>query len=503
MAKMKSNKLITNFPVPLSDVENQNLSLTLSGVVTRNGLWRPSVTAGGDISWEYDDSNSRVPPTSQNIKGPEGKAPFLKVNPENSHLLWSRDGLSHWQDTEQTTSGAVGPQGPQGIQGIQGPAGPEGDPGHDGVSPSVSTSVINPDTSHPKGGTEVTIIDSDGQHKFEIWNGADGAGATVALLAGSGIWVHADGTNYTISVSADYALRSELPDVSQYATQTWVEQQGYLKDSALSDYATKSYANDASANALSQAKSWVETQHYLTSVPESYATKTYANDTSANVKSWVESEKYLKAVAQNLSLSGDGTTEHPLGIDEAGMAANNLYGWNYSTHTWSAIPSSVTQVEHDNTLSGNGTSSSKLGIDGAMVTRWNAASALSATKLDKTVWDETSGSFLQAVETNNSVSGDGSTNRPIGLNGEVLSQLSKIDYKSSVTSGAGNVFTVNDGTNSNPAKNFTFSAVNYKSGQTAGYVPQQLFVVASDNEIISLVNGGAADGKGCLFFRVQ
>lgn len=453
MAKMKSNKLITNFPVPLTEVENQNLSLTLSGVVTGKGIWRPAVTAGGDISWTYDEENSRDVPATMNIRGPIGRTPFLDVNPENSHLRWRRDPLSHWEDTGQTTSGSVGPQGPQGpqgIQGIQGPAGPEGESGPAGISPSVSTSVINPDTSHPKGGTEVTITDSAGQHRFEIWNGADGAGATITILAGSGIGIQADGTNYTITVSADYALRSELPDLSQYATETWVGQQGYLKASDLTDYATKAYANDSSANALSQAKSWVESQQYLTSVPDSYATKTYANDTSANVKSWVESEKYLKAVSQNLSLSGDGTTEHPLGLDEAGMAANNLYGWNYSTHTWSAIPPA-----------------------------------------------------LQAVETNNSVSGDGSTNRPVGLNGEVLGQLSKIDYKSSVTSGAGNVFTVNDGTNSNPAKNFTFSAVNYKSGQTAGYVPQQLFVVASDNEIISLVNGGAADGKGCLFFRVQ
>ena len=127
MAKMKSNKLITNFPVPLSEEENQNLSLTLSGVVTRNGLWRPSVTAGGEISWEYDDSNSKVPPDSQNIRGPEGKAPFLMVDPANSHLKWSRDQIT-WYDTYQTTSGAVGqkgPQGPQGIQGIQGIQGME------------------------------------------------------------------------------------------------------------------------------------------------------------------------------------------------------------------------------------------------------------------------------------------------------------------------------------------------------------------------------------------
>ena len=55
MAKMKSNKLITNFPVPLSEEENQNLNLTLSGVLTGKGIWRPAVNASGDISWTYDE----------------------------------------------------------------------------------------------------------------------------------------------------------------------------------------------------------------------------------------------------------------------------------------------------------------------------------------------------------------------------------------------------------------------------------------------------------------
>jgi len=115
------------------------------------------------------------------------------------------------------------------------------------------------------------------------------------------------------------------------------------------------------------------------------------------------------------------------------------------------------------------------------------------------------GGTVYDIIGNNGISAkkDTANNRyEVGLSANVTSQLSKIDSKSTVTSGAGNVFTVND-TTSNPATNFTFSAVNYKAGQTAGYLPQQLFVVASDDEIVSLVHGGAADDKGCLFFRVQ
>ena len=42
----------------------------------------------------------------------------------------------------------------------------------------------------------------------------------------------------------------------------------------LDEYATKEYANNASANALSQAETWVENQHYLSAIPDTYALKT-------------------------------------------------------------------------------------------------------------------------------------------------------------------------------------------------------------------------------------
>lgn len=188
MAKMESNKLITNFPVPLSEEENQNLSLTLSGVVTRNGIWRPAVTAGGDISWEYDVSNSRVPPDSQNIRGPEGKAPFLRVNPENSHLEWSRDRI-YWQDTEQTTSGAVGPAGKDGVDGQNGTN------GTDGVTPVVSVEAFShmpTDPENTNGGTRISFNYGAGDPKnisYSAFNGAycSGGSGGGSYRAGQGI----------------------------------------------------------------------------------------------------------------------------------------------------------------------------------------------------------------------------------------------------------------------------------------------------------------------------
>ena len=152
MAKMKSNKLITNFPVPLSEEENQNLNLTLSGVLTGKGIWRPAVNAGGDISWTYDEENSRDVPTPMNIRGPEGKAPYLRVNSANSHLEWSRDRIS-WEDTKQTTSGAVGPAGKDGVDGQNGTN------GTDGVTPEVQLESFSHNPTDPadtNGGTRIS-----------------------------------------------------------------------------------------------------------------------------------------------------------------------------------------------------------------------------------------------------------------------------------------------------------------------------------------------------------
>lgn len=293
----------------------------------------------------------------QGEPGDNGKTPTFQINPKNAHWEWKYTDAVTWIDTQVVASGAVGPKGQDGTNGTNGTNGKDGKDGtdgKDGVSPTVSTSVIeggnrvtftygeevsthidvmngtpgtpgysptvttseiSPTTQHPQGGTSVTITDSVGVHQFDVWNGLNGQGATVNLLEGTGIQITENGTDYTIGVSADYALKSDLPDVSDMATQTWVGQQGYLK--AVPDsYATKTYVNEASANALSEAETWVGQRGYLTqSDLVSYATKTYANEASANAlnqaKSWVNQ--------QNFATSG-------------GLAANTRYemtntGW--------------------------------------------------------------------------------------------------------------------------------------------------------------------------------
>ena len=186
--------------------------------------------------------------------------------------------------------GDTGPQGLQGIQGekgdtgLQGPKGDTGEPGKDGtdgkdgISPIVSTEQIT-------GGNRVTFTYADGKtESIDVMNGRDGAGASYTFDSTT---LSGNGNTEPFGVNTNY-----------FATQTWVDQQGFLKNTDLTNYATKTYANETSAAALRQAESWVEQQGYLTSIPDTYATKSYTNEASANAlseaKTWVIDQDYLK-----------------------------------------------------------------------------------------------------------------------------------------------------------------------------------------------------------------
>lgn len=214
---------------------------------------------------------------------------------------------------EQGPKGDKGDTGPQGLQGIQGekgdtgPQGPKGDkgePGKDGtngkngISPTVSTEQIT-------GGNRVTFTYDNGKtESIDVMNGRDGAGASYTFDSTT---LSGNGNTEPFGVNTNY-----------FATKTWVDQQGFLKNTDLTNYATKTYANETSAAALSQAESWVEQQGYLTSIPDTYATKSYTDEASANAlseaKTWVEGQDYLK----NIDLTDYATKTY---VDTASAAA--------------------------------------------------------------------------------------------------------------------------------------------------------------------------------------
>jgi len=369
------NKILTNQIQNLSIEELANVSASLSAILGQGGggeqcasAWRPTVDDTGIISWTL--TTSTTTPAPVNIMGPQGPSGTSGAKGEDgtSIILQSVTDVEGgkqvtlaWGETPSTSSfvipsGTPGTNGkdgkdgtdgtngtsvhldsvstvaggtqvtlgwgtsdtsafviPSGAAGAPGTNGKDGTDGEDGVSPTISATELGPSEQHPQGGFAVTITDKTGSQTINIWNGNNGAGATVRLLEGTGIKIEADGSDYTIGVSADYALKSELPDVTDMATKTWVSGQGYLT-SIPDSYATKTYTNDASAYALSQAE-------------------TYADSTSAEAlsqaKTWVEQQNYLPTsggtVSGKLTVSGS-DFDHSLEIIRGGAATSASTG---------------------------------------------------------------------------------------------------------------------------------------------------------------------------------
>ena len=122
-------------------------------------------------------------------------------------------------------------------------------------------------------------------------------------------WVSNQGYLTEHQSLADYALKSEIPDVSGYATQEWVESKGYVTAETLPEgIATQSWVTNqgyiTSVPDTFATKDWVSTQGYLTEHQDlsSYALKSEIPSLDGYAtESWVESKGYL---TEHQSLAG-------------------------------------------------------------------------------------------------------------------------------------------------------------------------------------------------------
>ena len=119
-------------------------------------LWYPTVTTAGIISWAK--SSTTTPPTSRNIKGPQG-----------NDGTPGKDGVSPTASVVQTETGAtITITDGSGTTTAKLTNGADGAPGKDGVSPTAS--VVQTET-----GATITITDGSGTTTAKLTNGADGA----------------------------------------------------------------------------------------------------------------------------------------------------------------------------------------------------------------------------------------------------------------------------------------------------------------------------------------
>lgn len=346
--------------------------------------------------WKYAEATSGWTDTqvvasgAVGPKGEDGISPKVQINPNTNMWEVSKDGGTTW---ESTGVEATGPAGQDGTNGTDGKDGKDGTNGKDGVSPTVSseqvtggtevtftygtgqtktitvlngidgasgasgasgysptvtTSEISPTTQHPQGGTSVTITDFVGAHQFDIWNGLNGEGATVNLLEGTGIQITENETDYTIGVSADYALKSELPDVTDMATQTWVGQHYYKK-------------TETSGSTELSTEFAKKVNNPDTSLTDKYLV--LRTDTNGAVSGWcnfndkiyskTESDGRYMQKNTDSTLSGDGTTNNPLGIDTTNMAASKQYA--FTTTGWAEVSApTIPDITANNGLSATG-----------------------------------------------------------------------------------------------------------------------------------------------------
>lgn len=300
------NKILINQIQQLSNKELAIVSASLSAILGQGGggggepcasAWLPSVDENGDLSWTL--SMSTTTPDTANIMGPRGPSGTSGAKGEDgtSIILQSVTDVEGgkqvtlaWGETPSTSSFVI----PSGTNGT------DGQDGENGTSVIVKSIREFNDTvgSHTKGGTEVTLEwtedDTVKTSAFSAFNGEkgqDGAGASYTF---DSVTMSGDGDTDPLGVNTNVI-----------ATQAWVGEQGYL--TAVPDtYATKSYANEASAAALSQAQSWVGDQGFLKNTDlTDYATKTYANDASANALSqasaWVGQQGFITKDADDLT----------------------------------------------------------------------------------------------------------------------------------------------------------------------------------------------------------
>ena len=161
-------------------------------------------------------------------------------------------------------------------------------------APEIPT-VNNPTITFTQGGaTKGTItLNQSGDQTIAL----DAAGSN--YTAGTGI----DITNNEISIDNTVALKSEIPSLDGYATQTWVENKGYATSSSLATVATTGSYND-----LTDKPSIPSTATSTSTSTVTPETGTFVTGTSTNTTNVVNSVTYTPSSETLTFTYADDTT---------------------------------------------------------------------------------------------------------------------------------------------------------------------------------------------------
>ena len=349
-------------------------------------LWKPTVNAAGDISWELALTGDT--PATANIKGSNGdngKTPELTS--ENYHIKWKYTDESIWNDLGdfRGASGAdgitphIGENNHWFIGDVDTNIPATGPQGEDGVSPTVVTGDAVTSEEHKNGGITITVTDKTGDQTFTAWNGNDGTMAGAPGITGyDGITARNTGTTYEIGLSSDYkaaiqSVSSKL-DESDFTTYTTTTAPAAFQPKG--DYVSANEITDMAT------KTWVGQQKYLIEVATSGSI--IGTGLSTNKIGLVTSaENALTAVANKANAAD---VYSKTDADDKFVTSDGIttQGTDYvmTTTGWKVLSlpgGGMTQVIHDTTLTGQGNADNdKLGVAWSALSGNTIASALSA-----------------------------------------------------------------------------------------------------------------------------
>lgn len=500
----------------------------------------PELSANNaNIYWKYSDATSGWTDLG-NFKGDTGddgdpgKSPELSANNDNIYWKYS-DATSGWTNLGNF-KGNPGTPGEPGV-GLSAEAQESSEARHttvsiwekgaetydtqfdlpwgqDGYDPRITLTPIaaDPVAEHKNGGTEVTITygyNGSQTATYSAWNGNDGSVAGAPDIEGNnGISALYNGSKYLVGISGDYYSASNPSGfinglfIAQYGTSTYEE--------VLAAYQKKELVQCVTGTKIA-------TLGYVDNIttPTEFQFQYYRSPNSH------VSEHHDKMYIYKLTPTGWGLQERPvIGYFSAGEGLSatwtttgmqvqvtgayatsaGLTGddkqYAMTTNGWAEITgggSSFTGAKTNNWVSGDGTSDKPIGL---------SAEATSAIEAMADQYQIDGGQYVSVVPNSTThkvvVGLDNQATNAIAdviANADIWDAASAVSAKSHVTIDN----TTNVITTENQGTSACLSAVEYKDNvNVAGMNVQQIYAVRNDDDIFACLSTTA--NKGTLFF---
>lgn len=522
-------------PVFSADPTNAHLVWAYADAVETSG-WSDIPYA---LSGQKGDPGVKGNKGDPGAAGENGQTPELQVN-ENTELQWK------YTDEAETEWRSLGLYAS----------------GNSGFSPTVTTTEI-PTSQDSRGGYTLTFQygpEGSQTQSVNIYNGTNGEGAQFTVSEGTGIQVSRNSDDFTVALNSDtQAALAQVP-VLAAASADWNDVSAKL-DKAIWDSTSGGFVTSAGlANDtwyLFTTSGWKPSDNVLTTVEHDntlsgngwdssplglaqnvreitfsagyadnakYAEKvtdgTYEYELFPLINTFaLNNSSYLTTIQHDATLSGTGHSISQLGIaDNVNIPS---FSAGYATSAYWAVKAKTNDGQHEYTI---GTELASLNsiiqyLDGWAETAITGEQGVEVLDLDEDGYPETfrltsaayaavqkvgtasgnwddayavteayktaSGDFLKTVSTDNTtISGNGTSEHPLGI-------LDVPVY-------------VNSATNEIRKGTSAVSAVCYRANPNDSTMkPQRLYIAQSDNEIISIVQGGGCEGQGTLFFRIE